>query len=216
MDPFRFCLVLGPLAFYFILLGRINWSRKPFLITGGRDIAALGVAVSGMIFVGPVELLLPTEAVANFQVFLWLLLLVMYSLCVSLAALLARPRLTIYNISTDELWPILTSTVAAIDPDARWAGTNIWLPNQQVELHIQSSPPMRNVTLVATGDRQSYDGWQRLESILATRLSTVKVPANPWGPALSMMSLAMFLTIAWHLVKNPQVIVQSFHNMFRL
>lgn len=216
MDPFRFCLVLGPLAFYFILLGRINWSRKPFLITGSRDIAALGVAVSGMIFVGPVELLLPAEAVASFQVFLWLLLIVMYSLCVSLAALLARPRLTIYNITTDELWPILTSTVAAIDPDARWAGTNVWLPNQQIELHIQSSSPMRNVTLSSTGDRQSYDGWQRLESTLAARLALATVPANPWGPALAMMSLAMFLTIGWHLVKNPEPIAQSFRNMFQL
>lgn len=216
MDPFRFCLVLGPLAFYFVLLGRINWRRKPFLITGGRDIAALGVAVSGMIFVGPVELLVPAETVAGFQIFLWLLLIVMYSLCVSLAALLARPRLTIYNISTDELWPILTSTVAAIDPDARWAGSNVWLPNQQVELHIQSSSPMRNVSLVATGERQSFDGWQHLESTLAARLAQVTVPANPWGPALSMMSLTMFLTIGWHLVKHPQVIAQSFRNMFQL
>ena len=65
MDSFRLCLALGPLAIYLLLLGAINLSRRPFLVTGARDLAALGVAVAGLVVVGPIELLLPEDANAR-------------------------------------------------------------------------------------------------------------------------------------------------------
>ena len=77
MDSFRLCLALGPLAIYLLLLGAINLSRRPFLITGARDLAALGVAVAGLVVVGPVELLLPEDAIHVYQSYVWLLLVVM-------------------------------------------------------------------------------------------------------------------------------------------
>ncbi len=216
MDSFRLCLVLGPLAIYLLLLGAINLSRRPFLVTGARDLAALGVAVAGMVVVGPVELLLPDDAIHVYESYVWLLLVVMYSLCLSLIVLLARPRLTIYNMSADELRPALAEAVSGLDADARWAGNSLALPHLKVELHVETSPVMRNVSLVASGDEQSYTGWRQLELSLAARLRSMKAPPNPVGLVLALTALLMFVALGWQLVAHPQAVAQGFREMLRL
>ncbi len=216
MDSFRLCLALGPLAVYLLLLGMINLSRRPLLVTGGRDLAALGVGVSGLILVGPVELLLPEDAINAYQKYVWLLLVVMYSLCVSLAALLSRPRLTIYNMSAEQLRPVLAEAINGLDQDARWAGSSLVLPRVHVELHLEPNPVMRNVSLVASGDEQSYAGWRQLEAALADKLKPAESPSNPWGMALALVSLLMIGVMGWQMVQNPQAITQGFRDMMRL
>src|SRR5579862_4982844 len=111
MDSLRFCLALGPLAIYLLLIGGINLSRRSWVITGSRDLAALGVGLSGFIIVGPIELLMPQHAANQFGPYIWLMLLVMYSLALSLAVLMSRPRLTIYNVSASELRAILAEVI---------------------------------------------------------------------------------------------------------
>ena len=216
MDSFRLCLALGPLAVYLLLLGMINLSRRPLLVTGGRDLAALGVGVSGLILVGPVELLLPEDAINAYQKYVWLLLVVMYSLCVSLAALLSRPRLTIYNMSAEQLRPMLAEAINGLDQEARWAGSSLVLPRVHVELHLEPNPVMRNVSLVASGDEQSYAGWRQLEAALADKLKPAESPSNPWGMALALVSLLMIGVMGWQMVQNPQAITQGFRDMMRL
>ena len=36
MDPFRLCLALGPVAVHLLLLGAVNVSRRPLLVSGGN------------------------------------------------------------------------------------------------------------------------------------------------------------------------------------
>jgi len=217
MDSFRLCLALGPLAIYLLLLGAINLSRRPLLVTGARDLASLGVAVAGMVVVGPIELLLPDDAIQVYQSYVWLLLVVMYSLCLSLMVLLARPRLTIYNMtSVDELRPVLAQAVDSLDKDARWAGGSLALPNLKVELHVETSPLMRNVSLVAGGDEQNYAGWRQLELSLAVRLRAVKVSPNPAGLVMVLTALLMFVALGWQLVAHPLAVAQGFREMLRL
>ena len=66
MEPFHQCLALGPVAIYLLLLGVINLARRPLVVSGGRDAAALGLAVSGLVFVGPMALLFPEGLAAHF------------------------------------------------------------------------------------------------------------------------------------------------------
>lgn len=216
MDSFRLCVALGPLAIYLFLLGAMNLSRRPFLVTGARDLAALGVGVSGMMLVGPIELLLPEGAANAYRAYVWVLLIAMYSLCLSLAVLLARPRLTIYNFSAEELRPVLAEVIEALDPEARWAGNSLVLPRLRVELHLEPSPALRNVSLVASGDRQSYSGWRRLELALAARLKPAESAPNMWGLVLTATALAMMVAMGWQLALNPEEITQGFREMLRL
>lgn len=216
MDSFRLCVALGPLAIYLLLLAVINLSRRPFLVSGARDLAALGVGVSGLMLIGPIELLLPDDAISHYQRYVWLLLITMYSLCLSLAVLLSRPRLTVYNFTADELRPVLAETIDKLDPEARWAGGSLSLPRLHVELHLETNATLRNVSLVATGDEQSYSGWRQLELALAARLSPAEAAPNPFGALLALAAAAMFLAMGWQLVLYPNEVTQGFSEMMRL
>ncbi|HWB08353.1 MAG TPA: hypothetical protein VG826_03980 [Pirellulales bacterium] len=216
MDGFRLCLAFGPLAIYLVLLAWINLSRKPFVVSGTRDLAALGVAVSGMVLVGPIELLLPEQAIYVYKGYVWLLLGVMYALCVSLAALLVRPRITIYNFTVDQLRPLLAEVIDELDSEARWAGACLALPKLRVELHLDSSPALKNVSLVATADDQSFAGWRRLEGGLASRLRRAESPPNAWGVVLAVGSFLLAACVGWQVLVHPQAVTAGFREMLRL
>lgn len=216
MDPLRLCLAFGPLALYLFVIGAINLSRRPLLVTGARDLAALGVGVSGLILVGPIELLLPERAAVHFGWYVWPLVGTMYALGLSLAVLLARPRLVIYNISMTEVRPVLAEAIEALDPLARWVGNSLVLPKLHVELYLESASPMRNVSLVASGDEQSYAGWRVLEAALAARLKKIERSPSPWGLGWVSVALVMLGRMGWDLVTNTQSITQAFFEMMRL
>ena len=64
-DPLRLAIALVPLGAYFLLLALINMRRRPFVTTGGSDLAALGGALTEMMVVGPIELFRPEAGVSG-------------------------------------------------------------------------------------------------------------------------------------------------------
>ncbi|MCL6504063.1 MAG: hypothetical protein K6T86_15375 [Pirellulales bacterium] len=216
IEPFRLCLALGPLAIYLLLLGLINLSRRPFLVTGPRDAAALGLAVAGLLVVGPIELVLPYEAVLAYGWLVWLLLAVMYGLCLSLLVLLGRPRITIYNISPEVLRPVLSEVISGLDPHARWAGSSVVLPGLMIDLHVERYPLARNVTLVANSDQQSLAGWRTLAAALRRRLKMAESARGAWGAGLALVGLLLLALLFWTIASNPQAVTQGFQEMIRL
>ena len=125
MDPLRLCISICPLAAYLMVLGVLNIRQHPFLTTGTRDLLALSLAVSGMMFTGPIALFMPGDAAVFFGFYAWLMMLGIYFLLVIFISLMQRPRLVIYNMSVEQLKPILRDIAAKIDPEARWRG-NAW------------------------------------------------------------------------------------------
>lgn len=214
VDPFRLAIALVPVAAYALLLGLLNLRRRPFLTSGGCDVAALGVALSGLIFVGPLELFRPEAATRSFGNYIWLFLVLFYWLWLVLLVLLARPRLVIYNISAEELHPVLAEAASRLDPAGRWAGNNLSLPTLGVQLHLDSLDIMRNVSLVASGGRQNLDGWRRLARELGRSLSSMRVKANPRAMGLLAVSLALFALCVTHLLMHPAELVQAMNDVF--
>ena len=218
MDPFRLSLALGPGAIYLMVIGAINMFRRPFVVSGGRDTAALGLAVSGLVIVGPAELFFPVNASMRlpFPWLVWVLLIALYALCVVLVVLLLRPRLVIYNVSRDELRPILADLVAELDPEARWAGDSLALPSAGIQLYVDGLAAMRNVSLTAVGANQNHQGWRQLEQALVAALSRLEVPRNPHALGLfgagALLALSAVLAIAY----DPQAASQSLVDMLRL
>jgi hypothetical protein len=214
LDPFRLCLALGPVAVYLVLLGAMNLTQRSLLVSGGRDAASLGLALSGMVIVGPMEMFFPDRAAVHLGFYTWILLLALYGLV--LVLLLLRPRLIIYNIPGDRLRPILAELVERIDAEARWAGDSLVLPSLGVQLHMDALPWMRNVSLVATGPHQDHQGWRRLETALAAVLTQLEVPRNPRG--VTLLSTGVFLVgaLGWLIARDPQGIARSMFEMFQL
>lgn len=216
MDPLHVCISLGPVAVYAILLGLLNLASRPFLTTGSRDLAALGLAISGFVMAGPMELFLPESAAVFFDGYVWLLLGGFYALCVVLLILLVRPRLVIYNISMDQLRPILASTVSDLDQTARWAGECLVLPHLGVQLYLEPFRGLRNVQLISSGPHQSFAGWRRLEEALAAALRRTKISPNPYGVSLILFGLLMVAMVAFYAALESQAITHALREMLRI
>ena len=212
-DPFRFAIALVPVAAYFVLLALLNARRRPFITTGGCDLATLGAALSGLVLIGPIELFRPEAASAEFGGYVWLFLLVFYWLWVWLAVLVARPRLVVYNISGEELRPVLAEVSRRLDPQARWAGDTLALPTLGVTLHLESFDVMRHVTLAASGGKQEMAGWQRLSAELRNQLASLRIGSNPRALGLMLAAIALMAFSILHMLGHPQQVAQAMHEM---
>ena len=217
MDPVPLAVACVPLALYLVSLGAINLRRRPFVATGALDVAALAAGLCGLVIVGPMNLFLPEAAAMRFGPLAWLLLLGFYGLCVLLYVLLARPRLVVFNVAAEQLRPVLEVVTRKLDHDTRLAGDAVQMPQLTVQLHLDASPTMRNVSLVATGDSQSHSGWQRLQLELNAALHDVEVPRNPRGFTFLTLGLAL---IGWPLVQlvqmPSQLVAQQLRDMLRI
>ncbi|MFO0789915.1 MAG: hypothetical protein U0805_10690 [Pirellulales bacterium] len=214
IDPLRLAIAVVPLTAYGLVIGWINARRRPFLTSGGCDLAALGVAISGLVFVGPLELFRPEAATRSFGDFIWLFLLLFYWLTLLLTALLSRPRLVVYNTRIEELHPILAEVASRLDPSARWAGNQLALPTLGVQLHFDSVDLMRNVSLVASGPRQNLDSWRRISRELSDSLVKVRVRPNPRAIGFLAASTGLLLVVLWLLVSRPDAVGESLRTMF--
>ncbi len=125
MDAARSFIALGPLAIYLLVLGAINFFPRPFLTTGLRDLAALGLAVCGLVLVGPVELFAPTQVIAKMGVVFWLSILGFYVSSVTLLLLLLPPRLVVYNMKAEQLRPVLSRVASVLGFRSPLAGRRV-------------------------------------------------------------------------------------------
>jgi hypothetical protein len=219
MDPLRLCIALGPLAVYLLLMGFLNLARRPFLTTAPRDIAAIGVAVAGLILIGPIELFLTRHLAIPFVDHMWLfwsLVASLYLSTLTLAILAVRPRISLHNMTLEDAREGLAEAVGALDPQARWAGNSVVLPSLNVELALDEFVPLRSVALISVGRRQSYRGWKRLEAELAQILRRREVTPNPAGVSFVLSGLLLASVILWRWGRDPAAVAQTFTEMFGL
>jgi hypothetical protein len=209
VDPFRLAIALVPVAAYALVLAWINQRRRPFLTSGGSDLTALGVALSGLMFVGPLELFRPEAATREFGNTIWVFLVLFYWLCLLLVVLLARPRLVVYNISMEELHPVVADAAGRLDPEARWAGNHLMLPKLGVQLHLDSFDAVRNVSLVSSGGQQNIDGWRRLARELSRSLAPIRVKRNPHAIGLMLVSVLLLAVSVMQLLSYPEKTLEA-------
>lgn len=213
MDTFSACVALGPLAVYLVMLGAINLSSRPLVISGTREIIALGLAVSGLVIVGPMQLFMPEAAAARFGTLIWALLVCFYVLCLALVILVIRPRLVVYNVTVDQLSPVLADVARRLDHDSAWAGRAVSMPQLRIHLVLESFAPMHSVALVATGHGQSATGWRRLGAALRESLRDVSVAGRAQGFWLAMCGLMILLVLAFRVADDPQTIARGLARM---
>jgi hypothetical protein len=213
IDPLRFGIAVFPLAIYLLMMGVINLMSRPFVTTGARDAGAVGIAITGLMVIGPMELFFPEGAAVRFGAWVWLLLIAFYGLCVSLVVLLMRPRIVVYNTSMDQLRPILASTVAQMDSKARWTGDSLLIPSLNVHLHLEGVSLLRNVQLVAVGHRQNYDGWRKLERILREAIRPVKTFPSALGMLFATVAVSVALGTWLLLARNQATVLAELNEM---
>lgn len=216
VDPFRLLVALGPLAVYLFVIGLINAAKRPIVVSGVRDTIGLGLALAGLMIVGPLEMFMPQGATSLFGPFIWLLLISFYALIVTFILLNERPRIIVYNVPAEVLHPLVAQVAQSLDSDSRWAGDTLALPALGVELRLEVSTPLRNVSLVANGDRQSIVAWQVLRRSLRAALRPIRVPRNLNGFVLIATSLFVMAMLLWTSAANPDAVAQNLAQLLRL
>jgi hypothetical protein len=215
IHPLHLCFALGPVAVYLLLVGMLNVSSRPFVTTGARDAAALGIGIGGLVIVGPLQLLIPTATVFHWGPLVWLLLTIFYTLMLTLIVLLLRPRIVIYNMPADRIRPVLAGLVSELDNEARWAGACLVMPKLGVQLNVESVQSLRNVQLVSAGHQQSYEGWRRLEKALIVALKDTQGVRNPLGFSLVAGGIFLVTVMGFSLVQDAGAVAQSVQKLFQ-
>ena len=196
MNAFVVCLSLIPLAVYFLLLGVIHASRRPFLVSGSMDMAALCAAAFGMVFAGPMNLFFPVNAAIRFGTYVWLILGILYFLIAMLIILYSRPRLIVYNIDKTTLEEILEKIANRLDDQSCWAGDSLFMPQEGITLHLECVSGLKNVTIVSNEKNASRLRWRNLKLLLSSELKKTVVSRNYRSIILFLLSAALFLVSA--------------------
>ncbi|MDG2380507.1 MAG: hypothetical protein P8N76_02430 [Pirellulaceae bacterium] len=216
MDPLHLCIAMGPLGVYLLLIGWLNLSQSPFVTTGTRDVLALAIAISGFVIAGPMELFMPETAAVFFRAWIWPPLICLYLLCATFAAMLTRPRLVIYNVTAEQLHPVLEGVAAKLDDNRCWVGQTLMLPNRGVHLNIESFPAMRNIQLTSVGGQQDLGGWRLVEQELRLRLKGMKVGINPRGFSFLFFGLLIAILIGYSVATKPLEVAEALNDFLRL
>lgn len=216
MDPLHVAIAIIPVAMYLLLIGWINLSPRPFLTTGVRDLATLTLAITGFMVCGPLELFLPETVASIVGGWVWLPMLLLFSLAVTLVLLLMRPRLIIYNISQEHLRPILQQTIQELDPGAIWAGDCVVAPKLGVQMAIEAYAGIRNVSIASVGPDQDLEGWRRVEAQLRKSLQNSRQPANTQGFSFVFLSVVLTAGVIYSLLNGRQEIAQAFRELMRM
>jgi hypothetical protein len=161
------------------------------------------------------DLFLPEAAAAHLHIWAWAMLVTLYLLALVLIVLLLRPRLVIYNITSEQLRPVLSEFVPKLDPEARWAGDALSLPELGVQLHVEANAMFKNVQLIAAGPQQNLAGWRRLEVELDRAFRKLEGAPNPYGASLMLCGLTLAGWASYWLYQDPDGVIRSWQTMLR-
>lgn len=126
-----------------------------------------------------------------------------------------RARIVIYNITLEQLKPLLTSIAMRLDPSSRWTNDSLLIPNLNVHLHVEPVGWLRNIQLTAGGNRQSYEGWQRLEKELVVAVGKLQVSANIVGIGMLIVSGVLAAVTAFWMIQETEAVAKAFEEMMQ-
>jgi hypothetical protein len=167
-----------PVAAYLLVLAGLHVRRRPAVVGGAVDLLLLAAGTAGLAVAGPLALLQPVVGSTGWAVFM---LLLGVGLLFAALLLAARPRLIVYNITLEQLRPVVAEIVATLDPTARWAGETVALPGRGIQVHLDGRGGMRSVSVVALGGRTSAEGWTEFSRRLRQAIRGLRVRSSPWS-----------------------------------
>ncbi|MCG8653106.1 MAG: hypothetical protein MI861_24920, partial [Pirellulales bacterium] len=212
IEPFTIILALLPLIGYLIVLGLIRVSGRALVTTGGRDIAALAIAISGLLAVGPAELFFPVPAATVFGPVVWVALATFYGLCVTLIVLTSTPRLVVYGRTPEELFEPLLHAVRQIDPAATGdlGALAIILPSLKINLRIDGQRGVDYAQVLAFEANVSVRFWSTLLRHLRATVQTTAPPMPRRGFLMLLVATLLASILAWQGFGNQELVVEGF------
>lgn len=217
MNVFPLIVALLPLATYFLLMGVMRMVR-PLVTTSARDGMALAIAVSGLVMIGPMQLLFPSQAAAVMGWIVWLILLTLYVLCVSLILLSLRPKIIVYGVPPAELLTPLLKACQAVDESA-----TLDSGRQQVTLHKEGV--LLRVEALGGSDAAQIEAfeknlhpkfWQHLLVELRGGTAGIQTRFSVGGLGMVVTGLVLGGVIISQIVSQPDEVLAGFRQWLQL
>ncbi|MCM2371231.1 hypothetical protein [Aporhodopirellula aestuarii] len=211
-DPFPAVVAFTPLIVYLFTLALIRIGGFVWVTTGGRDLAAVLTAISGMIVIGPMELFFPNATASFLGVWVWAPLLMLYLLFACLLILGARPKLVAYGRTTEEVYPAVIRAARSMDPEstAKIDQLQVHLPAFHAHLRLDVSPGHDCVSVLAFEPGLPPKFWNALRTKLRSELRNTAPPRPRRGWALLSISLLMGLWLVRYVAAEPALLVEGF------
>jgi len=212
IEPFILLVALLPLAAYLTLFGLIRLTGRPMATSGGRDIFAVSVAISGLFIVGPAELFFPAAAGAAFGPKIWPAIGLLYFLLVALIILSARPKLIVYGLGSASLAEPLLLAAKRIDPTSICdeESGQIVLPSSGIHLRIDGHRGTDTAEVYAYENVVSPSFWRLLLRLLRAEIATEEASSPRYGGLVFVIGLAMLAFLSWQLFSSHEQVVQGF------
>jgi hypothetical protein len=190
------CLLPG---LYLLGIAVVHLRRRPLAVAGSWDLALVAAAVTGLAMAGPLELIQPVAVRGA-----WRLVLpaVLCGLLTALAILVTRPRLVVYNVTLEQLRPVVVQVASSLDRQARWAGETVALPGRGIQVTLDGRTA-RCVSLAAIGGRTSPEGWAEFSRRVRRAVRVLRVRSSPWAAVFGGCGAAVVAAAVWLAVRPP-------------
>jgi len=182
-----------PLGTYLVTLGVVHLRRSPLAVPGPLDAVALAGGLVGLMLIGPIPLIEPAVHAGPWG---WFILLIVGLTALAVGVLASRPRLVVYNVSLEQMRPIVAEVVLSLDPATRWAADTAAMPSRGIQVHVERGA-MRSVSLVALGPRPSPEAWSEFCRRLRRAVRNLKVRSNPWSGVFLLTGAVVLSVACW-------------------
>jgi hypothetical protein len=193
------CLLPG---LYLLGIAVVHVRHRPLAVPGGWDLAIVAAAVAGLAMAGPLDHIQPVAIRGP-----WRLVLpaVLCGLLVALAILVARPRLVVYNVTLEQLRPVVAQVAASLDRQSRWAGETVALPGRGIQVTLDGRTA-RCVSLAAIGGRTSPEGWAEFSRRVRRSVRVLRVRSSPWAVVFAGCGIALVAASLWLALRPPLLV----------
>lgn len=213
-DPFTILLALGPLIAYLLVISFVRLSGRALVTTGGRDLAALAMAISGLLAVGPAELFFPSAAATVFGPAVWGALAVFYGLSVSLVVLSFPPKIAVYGRTADELYVLLLAAAKTLDSSA--VGDKellqVTLPGVGIHLRINGHRGIDYSQIVAFQPNVSLKFWSKLLAATRAEVQGQAAPLPRRGFAMLGFAFVLASVLLTQSFGRQELLVEGFRD----
>lgn len=215
MNTFSMIIALTPIAVYCIVLGTLSLRRHPKLVSGGRDLACLGLAMIGLFIIGPAELFFPQAAFNVFGLSVWFMLIVLYLFMLMFAILNSKPRLIVFGLEVESLTCQVDQALQQLDPGTQWLSHSFVAPSLGIHGIVERAGFGVVCQISATKREQDLLGWLALERTLSQNLKTVNFERSAIGQRWIALGIALLGLIGYTLIRRPDAIAQGIQDMLR-
>ena len=213
-DLLRFALAILPLAAYTNVLGLLRLRSSPTVISGAMDILLLGLAVIGIVSIGPIELFFPRAAYSLLGGWVWIVLIALYIFILMLVALNSVPTLIVYGLHARALKQLMCDLLQEHQIKADWLGDLLELPELGVRASIEPAGRGCISQIHAAGRTQNLTGWFTLERLLVDRISKSKSSQRREAVFWLLTSFALFAVAAIFMGNDLPRLQQAVANIF--